>query len=122
MTCTHILQIRSHGLSLTVAPQLANTLHYEGNVLHHAGDMRHAMCLELACAMCLELDACLCHVLGAPQKLPAVAVCSLGLRAVHSIAGTWDGLCSPVIAKRKAVGDRRCDSGTGESGFLKFEK
>ena len=68
-----------------------------------------AMCLELDCAMCLELGACLCHVLGAPQKLPAVAVWSLGLRALHSIAGTWDGLCSLVIAKRKAVGDRRCD-------------
>ena len=90
MTCTHILQIRSHGLSLTVAPQLANILHYEDNVFHHAGDMRHAMCLELG--------ACLCHVLGAPQKLPTVAVWSLGLRAVHSIAGTGDGLCSLVIA------------------------
>ena len=89
-----------------MSPQLANILHYEDNVFHHAGDMRHAMCLELvlASAMCLEY-----HVLGAPQKLPAVAVWSLGLRAVHSIAGTWDGLCSLVIAKRKAVGDRWCD-------------
>ena len=86
---------------MTVAPQLANILHYEDNVFHHAGDMRHVMCLELG--------ACLCHVLGAPQKLPAVTVWSLGLRAVHSIAGTWDGLCSLVIAKRQAFGDRWCD-------------
>ena len=60
--------------------------------------------LVLACAMCLEY-----YVLGAPQKLPAVAVWPLGLRAVHSIAGTWDELCSLVIAKQQAVGDRRCD-------------
>ena len=27
-------------------PKLADILHYEDNVLHHTGDMQHAMCLE----------------------------------------------------------------------------
>ena len=67
-----------------------------------------AWSLELACAMCLEYHVCAWST-AKVASCGCLAVWSLGPRAVHSIAGTWDGLCSLVIAKRKAVGDRRCD-------------